>query len=182
VDFENMRCDPFAANRLDELPLDWSPERARIAISAVNWLDIAPSGAADIYALEFQNDNNPEGDGAFRYAVTPGYLETMQIPLLRGRLLNERDTRAAPGAVLISESLAQREFPGHDPIGQRVRSGPDRGNSGRAWGTIVGVVGNIKQGSLQLGETDAYYVTNKQWAWADNVLSLSSSDRIQETC
>jgi putative ABC transport system permease protein len=130
------------------------------------------SGDYDIYGLEFQKDNNPEGDGAFRYAVTPGYLETMRIPLLRGRLLNERDTQDAPGAVLISESLAQREFPGQDPLGQRVRSGPDRGNSGRPWGTIVGVVGNVKQGSLEIGETDAFYIANKQWAWADNVLSL----------
>lgn len=130
------------------------------------------SGDYDVYGIEFEKDNRPEGEGAFRYAVTPGYLETMRIPLRRGRLLNQRDDAGAPPVVLISESLARREFPAMDPIGQRVRLGPDIGRPGRPWYTIVGVVGDVKQGSLELGEADAFYVTTKQWAWADNVLSL----------
>src|SRR6185295_3054719 len=58
----------------------------------------------DGYGVHFES--NPEDSrGAFRYAVSPGYLETMGIPLRRGRLLNTRDTANTPPVVLISESL-----------------------------------------------------------------------------
>ncbi len=130
------------------------------------------SGDYDIYGVELEKENNPEGHGAFRYAVTPGYLEAMRIPLRRGRLLNDRDRNGVSGAVLISESFAKHVFPGQDPIGQQVRAGPDRGQAARSWSTIVGVVGDVKQASLELGDADAFYIPNKQWAWADNTLSL----------
>ena len=71
--------------------------------------------------MQFESSpNDPEQDhGAFRYAVTPGYFETIGIPLRRGRLLEEHDVAGAPVAVLISESFAKRKFPAQDPIGQR---------------------------------------------------------------
>ena len=82
---------------------------------------------------------------AFRYAVSPGYLETMRIPLRRGRLLDERDRAGAPASSLISESLARAAFPGRDPIGQRLRIGPkigrlytDRRRRGRREAAVAG--------------------------------------------
>ncbi len=130
------------------------------------------SGDQDIYGIEFEKDRNPLGEPAFRYAVSPGYLETMHIPLRRGRMLNEHDGAGAPVSVLITESLARREFAGQDPIGQRVRMGPDAGQPNRPWATIVGVVGNVKQESLALDQEDAFYITTAQWAWIDEVQSL----------
>jgi putative ABC transport system permease protein len=130
------------------------------------------SGDQDIYGIEFERDHNPLGRAAFRYAVSPGYLETMHIPLSRGRMLNELDGAGAPVAVLISESLAREEFGGQDPIGQRVRMGPDAGQSDKPWATIVGVVGNVKQESLALNQEDSFYVTSAQWAWGDAVQSV----------
>jgi putative ABC transport system permease protein len=131
------------------------------------------SGDLDVYGIEFENDNNPNGDSAgFRYAVTPGYCETMGIPLRRGRLLDEHDMAGAPVAVLISESFAKRKFPGRDPIGQRVRMGPDIGRTDRPWYTIVGVVGDVRQMSLAVSDSDAMYISTTQWSWVDNVQSL----------
>jgi putative ABC transport system permease protein len=130
------------------------------------------SGDQDIYGIQFEKDNNPLGEGAFRYAVSPGYIETMRIPLRRGRLLNESDRAGAPVAVLITESLANRHFSGQDPIGQHVRVGPDAGQVDRPWATIVGVVGNVKQQSLAIGDEDAFYITTAQWAWGDEVQSV----------
>jgi hypothetical protein len=49
----------------------------------------------------------------------------MHSPFRRGRLLNKHDEAGTPVAVLLSECLANREFPGQDPIGKRVRLGPD---------------------------------------------------------
>ena len=100
-------------------------------------------------------------------AVTSGYLDTMHIPLLRGRLLNEQDLAGAPKAVLIDKSFANRVFPNQDPIGRHVRVGLDSGHAEKPWATIVGVVGNVKQQSLAVGEEDAFYTTTAQWAWTD---------------
>jgi len=130
------------------------------------------SGDYESYGVQFERDNGKLGEPAFRYAVTPGYLETMRIPLRRGRLLNEHDDNGMPVPVLISESFAKRKFSGEDPIGGRIRIGPDVGHEDRPWATIVGVVGDVKQESLAVSEPDAFYLPASRWPWADNVMSL----------
>jgi putative ABC transport system permease protein len=129
------------------------------------------SGDYEVYGMQFENDRTAL-EGGFRYAVTPGYSDTMRIPLRRGRRLNEGDTTGAPTAVLVSESFARRKFGDHDPIGTRVRIGPDAGQAEKPWATIVGVVGDVRQESLAVGPEDAFYVSTTQWQWADEVLSL----------
>lgn len=127
------------------------------------------SGDFDLYGVHFDPspvDDPGEVRGTFRYAVSPGYIETMGIPLRRGRLLDERDRAGAPLAALISESMAKRRLPGLDPIGRRVRIG-----DGSPY-TIIGVVGDVKQQSLALNESDAVYVTASQWRFADHAMSL----------
>lgn len=127
------------------------------------------SGDFESYGIEYAALPH-EQDAAFRYAVSPDYFETMRIPLRRGRFLNELDRTQAPLAVLISESLAKRRFGGLDPIGQRVRMGPDMGRADAPWATVVGVVGDVRQLSLGTAETDAFYTA--RWAWVDNVQSV----------
>ncbi|HEU5231729.1 MAG TPA: ABC transporter permease [Terriglobales bacterium] len=127
------------------------------------------SGDYEVYGIEYEAFPRQD-DAAFRYAMSPDYFQTMRIPLRRGRFLNERDRTTAPVPVLISESLAKRRFHGLDPIGQRVRMGPDMGRADAPWAEIVGVVGDVKQLSLAVGEADAFYTTH--WAWVDNVQSL----------
>jgi putative ABC transport system permease protein len=112
------------------------------------------------------NDPKAQGGDAYRYAISARYFQVMGIPLRRGRWLDERDTADAPLSVVISESLARRRFPDRDPIGERVRVGPEN----RPWYTIVGVVGDVKQMSLTVSETDAVYVTTPQWHFLDTEL------------
>ena len=129
------------------------------------------SGDMDEYGVHFDPPpaaNPEEGFNTFRYAVSPGFFETMGIPLRSGRFLTEYDRAGAPPVALISESLARAKFAGADPLGQRLRIGPLTGEPY----TIVGVVGNVKQQSLALGETDAVYTTATQWRFADNAMSL----------
>ena len=130
------------------------------------------SGDYEGNSLQFESYPSEKAIGAYRYEVSPKYLDTMHIPLLRGRLLTEDDKAGAPGAALISESLAKRLFPNRDPLGERVRMGPDMGRADRPWHVVVGVVGNVKQASLALDDPDAFYTTPTQWAWVDNVQSL----------
>ena len=127
------------------------------------------SGDDELYGAHF--DPAPATDpgetrGTYRYAVSPGYFETMRIPLRRGRVLDERDRAGAPLVVVISESVARRRLRGIDPIGQRVKIG------GSPLYTVVGVVGDVRQMSLALSESDAVYMTASQAEQPDNVMSL----------
>jgi putative ABC transport system permease protein len=129
------------------------------------------SGDVDLYGVHFDPsvpDDPGEVQGTFRYSVSPGYIETMRIPLLRGRLFDERDREGAPRVALISESTARRRLPGRDAIGQRLRIGPTDG----PLYTVVGVVGDVKQMSLALDESGAVYTTEAQWRFADAAMSL----------
>jgi predicted permease len=131
------------------------------------------SGMLDGYgfAAESKPTVKPGEDGsALRYAVAPSYFQAMRIPLLRGRLLDETDVPGHPTSVVISESFARRVFNNADPIGQRVRFGPQI--DGGEWDVIVGVVGDVKQASLDAVQTDAFYVTPGQWPWVDNTQSF----------
>ena len=128
------------------------------------------SGDVDGYGVQFEN--GPQAEAAYRYAITPGYLETMHIPLRRGRTLNKRDIAGAPMAVLLNEGFANRIFPAGNALGQRVRLGGDMGHSDRPWATVVGIVGDVKQVSLGDTDQDAFYIATSQWAWTDEVQSL----------
>jgi putative ABC transport system permease protein len=127
------------------------------------------SGDSDIYGAKFEGDNPEIGYPVFRYAVTADYFDTLRIPLRRGRLLDAHDTENTPPVILISESLAKRRFPNQDPIGKRVHIG---GHNGTPEFTIVGVVGDVKQMSLGLNDSDAVYTTTTQWNLPDRALSL----------
>ena len=134
------------------------------------------SGDNDQYGVQFTNDQSTTGDSAFRYAVSSGYFETMGIALRRGRLLNEGDRADTQLAVVINESFAKRFFGEKDPIGQGVHLAGDIGHAERPWGMVVGVVADVKQSSLAVGEENAFYVTPEQWlatqSWSDNLVSF----------
>jgi putative ABC transport system permease protein len=139
-------------------------------VSAASFTSQLPlSGDSDMYGVHFDPvpvDDPGEIRGTFRYAVSPGYLETMRIPLKSGRYLEEHDGPDAPLVAVISESLARRRLNGLDPLGQRLRIGV-----GPLY-TVVGVVGDVKQLSLALIEPDAVYTTASQWRSTDNTMSL----------
>jgi putative ABC transport system permease protein len=132
------------------------------------------SGDLDGYGVEWESVPKSSNDlpSALRYAVTPDWFRTMRIPLRSGRLLDASDRPGAPEAIVISESLARRVFSGADPIGQRLRIGPEVGDTSRPWGIVVGVAGDVTQTSLALGADDAFYVSMGQWPWVDQVQSL----------
>jgi putative ABC transport system permease protein len=130
------------------------------------------SGDFEVYGLQLESNPNGKAEGLLQYAVSPSYFETMSIPLRVGRLLDERDRAGAPKAVLISESFAKRKFPSQTPIGQRVRAGIEAGHEDRPWATIVGVVGDVKQTSLAVTASEAFYTTTTQWDWVDPAQSL----------
>jgi putative ABC transport system permease protein len=76
--------------------------------------------------------------------VTGDYFQTFKVPLLRGRLFNERDTKDSPRVIVIDQTMAEQYFPGEDPIGKRL--GVSAGNDDEDWvmSEIVGVVTRMR--------------------------------------
>jgi len=72
------------------------------------------------------------------------YFSTLKVPLLRGRMFNERDTKDSPRVIIIDQAMAEQYFPGEDPIGKRL--GVDVGNDAEGWvmSEIVGVVARMR--------------------------------------
>lgn len=79
-------------------------------------------------------------------AVTPGYFHILGIPVVRGRDFSDRDQPDALQTCVINQALARKFFPGEDPIGHRIKTGYDSLNP--PFMTIVGVVGDVRQDSL----------------------------------
>ncbi len=82
----------------------------------------------------------------------------MGIPLLKGRDFTIRDSKDAPDAMIINEMLAERFFPGEDPVGKRIQIFPDP----TRWREIVGVVGNVKLLGLDAETNPTIYVPYSQ--------------------
>ena len=156
-------CNQFFAQALEAV------RRTPGVASAAFTSQLPLSGDSDVYGAQFEGDSPEIGYPVYRYAVTADYFETLRIPLRRGRLLDAHDTESTPPAIVISESLAKRRFPNQDPLGKRVHIGRQNGTPEF---TIVGVMGDLKQMSLGLSDSDAVYTTTTQWNLPEHALSL----------
>jgi putative ABC transport system permease protein len=75
--------------------------------------------------------------------VTPGFLDALGVPLLRGRTITARDGASGDPVIVISAGLAQRLLPDENPLGRRVRNARD--GDAAPWMTVVGVVGDVRE-------------------------------------
>src|SRR6185369_13940405 len=80
-------------------------------------------------------------------AATGGYFRTLGIPLLRGRMFDQRDGPDSPHVALISDSLARQRWPGQDPIGHTIEFGNMDGDLRLL--TIIGIVGDVHEYGLE---------------------------------
>ncbi len=106
------------------------------------------------------------------YQVVSGdYFRAMRIPLLQGRVFDDRDRAGGPGAILVSESLARKFFPNRDAVGRRMKVG-----LGDEWSLVVGVVGDVRQHRLEEKSVPTVYVPYAQDPWP--VLTLVARTRM----
>lgn len=106
--------------------------------------------------------------------VSPGYFETMGIPLLQGRDFTPADDEKAPGVVVVEEDLARRLWPGESPLGKRLKLNA-RTPELSIWRTVVGVVGHVRQQGLAEAGGDQLYVALPQYTMRLVTLVVDSS-------
>jgi predicted permease len=88
--------------------------------------------------------------------ATDGYFQVLGIPLLRGRIFDDRDGPDSPHVAVISESLARDRWPGQDPIGHTIEFGNMDGDLRLL--TIVGIVGDVREYGLDVPPRPTVYV------------------------
>ena len=88
--------------------------------------------------------------------VSPKYLTTMGIPLLKGRQFGPEETAKMPGAVIISETMARRYWPGEDPLGKRLTPGRNTGPDD--WFQIIGIAKDVRQFELNADPKPQMYI------------------------
>jgi putative ABC transport system permease protein len=114
------------------------------AVGAINDLPVAGQGSVN-------GDFNIEGRPKFKSGeapvaeyrlITPDYFRAIGIPLLKGRVFDDREGAQSPISILINETLAKRFFPDEDPLGKRLLVFDDKPHE------IIGVVGDARQWGL----------------------------------
>lgn len=133
--------------------------RAIPGIEAAGMTDMLPldrNRSWGLVAKENVNDKT-KPHGAFVYVISPGYLGTMGMRLLKGRDLSWQDRSDTPHAVIINEAAARREWPGQDPIG-RPAYGPGRGEA-----RVVGVVADVRESTLEDRASVQMYIPMTQF-------------------
>ncbi len=119
-----------------------------------------PSGAIQVEGKPTLPAGPFTGYAIYRTASTR-YFEAMGIPLLAGRPFNDRDRAGAPRVVIVTRGLAEREWPGEDPIGKHFRVyGMDGGEE--PYGTVIGVVADIPQGAITGPRRESYWYPYSQ--------------------
>jgi putative ABC transport system permease protein len=131
-------------DRLSDLPgIEAAGAATALPIAA------APDGTA------FEFSGHPLEPGrlppiVWHQTVTPGFFKTMGIPLLRGRDFDSTERRDGVHSVIVTKTLADRYWPGQDPIGKQLRtSSGESSDEPRPWFTVVGLVGPVRQIDLR---------------------------------
>ncbi|HEY6938341.1 MAG TPA: ABC transporter permease, partial [Terriglobales bacterium] len=139
---------------VSSLPSDWNWDRTRVTVE----------GQA------------PPAPGEMRLAISqvigPDFFQTFRIPLREGRLFTLQDAAEAPSVVIISQSMAQRYWPGQDPLGKRVRLSDD---SSDPWRTVVGVSGDTLRSPFETEREPTAYVPFAQAPRAAMAVALRTT-------
>ena len=140
--------------RLDRLP----------GVSASGSVSALPlSGYFSWGPITIQGRALPPGEqfiNADQRVVSGRYFEAMGIPLRSGRFFSDSDTADHPRVVIVDEFMASELWPNQDPIGKRLHTGDAQSTS--PWRTVVGVVGRVKQYSLDADGRIAMYIPHAQ--------------------
>jgi putative ABC transport system permease protein len=145
------------------------------SVGAINLLPIAQTGTNGQVFLRDRTLKPEEAPLAEFRVVTPSYFESVRIPLLAGRLLDERDTRESVGVVVINETLARILWPDQPPaaaVGQFMTTGFDNRTHFRE---VVGVVHDVRSRRVDAPPDAETYVPLAQYPWPTMTFTLRTT-------
>jgi putative ABC transport system permease protein len=153
---DDARVEAFYAAILTRVRSMPGVQSASAASGVPMWSDVG------VWDFEIEGRPRPRpGETAWNAAVViarPGYFETLQIPLVRGRVFsNQDDVRSMPVAI-VNETMAARFFSAEDPIGRRIRIA----GGSSALMTVVGTVRDIRDQGLDTPPRPTYYLSHAQ--------------------
>jgi predicted permease len=145
-------------------------QRATLRIEAIPGVQSAASctalpGESDVdlsFEIEGQTGDRAKGDEFWR-AISPHFFQALGIPLLRGRVLNERDTATSASVVVINEAFAKKYWQKEDAIGKRIIIGREIGSVfAEGPRQIVGIVGSVREGGVERDVRPVMYIPATQ--------------------
>jgi putative ABC transport system permease protein len=166
-------------------------ERLLAGLQQIPGVESAALGTAPpLFGYHSRSDISIEGMGPMKrgdyphpdfHKISPGYAETLRIPLLRGRTFTAADNETAPKVCLINSLLAQKFFAGGDAVGRRITF-DERKEGSTEWITVVGVVGDTKMYGLANPARFEIYLPFAQSAEGSmNILLRSAVDPVSLT-
>ena len=141
-------------------------------VGAVSILPMSGSGNTIEFSVIGRTTSTGDKYSAHYRLASPGYFRAMKIPLLRGRSFDDHDSADSPPVALVNEAMARRLFPKGDAIGAHINI--DDNNTGPRPVEISGIVGNVKQLSLENDQAFDIYIPMAQ-VHEDNVGRLTNS-------
>jgi putative ABC transport system permease protein len=107
-------------------------------------------------------------------AVSPGYFDTMGIPLLDGRDISDSDREERAGVAVVSQSFVRRFWPDGEALGRRRRFPLPGAPYDRQWFTVVGIVGDAKYREIRGNRLDLY-ISSAQCPYAVHQIVVRTS-------
>jgi predicted permease len=147
--------------------------RALPGVVAVGGAGNIPMQGGSMASLAIEGRPQPEGKlPEIGYQpVSDDLFKAMGVALKRGRTFGPQDRDDAPGVIILSEGLVRTFWPNGDPIGARIRLGP---NPNEPWATVVGVVGDVRMGVVGDSRPTAY-VSARQDHWGGMAIVVRTS-------
>jgi putative ABC transport system permease protein len=151
--------------------------RALPGVTSVALASVPPGMGSWRHQIEFEHQ--PIEHAAQRpwialIANSPGYLETIHLPLLRGRNFSDLDGTANRETAIITREGAEQFWPRQDPIGKRFRIYDEKGKAGD-WISVVGVSARMVQELVSNDAKPPFFVPYRQEGWNNMALVLESS-------
>jgi len=135
------------------------------AAATTSALPFGGDGGTAVFNVEGYNrqENDPPTWGEIR-VVSPGFTETLEVPLLEGRFFDLTDRPGSQSVCVVDEEAAQRFWPNRNPVGGRLTfDNPD--NPDTQWITVIGVVGHTLHAGLDDDIRGQLFFPSRQWAW-----------------
>jgi putative ABC transport system permease protein len=133
-----------------------------VSVGATSNIPFGPNWGTGSFTVEgYQPPKGQPGPWGDLRLVTPGYLEAIRVPVLRGRLLNDNDRADSMPVVVVDAEMVRRFWPNTDPVGKRITF-DDASKPDAKWVTVVGVVDHTAHEGLDAEHRVQLYFTYAQ--------------------